>query len=383
VNDRCEIPRARIVAGLTEADSVGDEALAAIRAHRDGWSLIDRILEPGGLAPRTVPGAVRRMIGPLADPPAWVDLGVVDSGAVAWWRFGTLQALTLYQSLLFGYQAPGLVAPLALTGRLGDQTARRLIETGQWIKTATVPGALHPHAEGWRETIRLRLLHAAVRGHLQTLPEWDTEQLGVPISQSYGSATAFAGFLVIPIHVAKDLGVRFSARDLQSLTEQWRWIAALMGVPEDLMPSSFRQAELLMAEMVDVGRTQLGLDTDDAGRALTASLLNESFRFDRVLPAPLDRMAAPFVRRGVRAVLGGVSTRWMEPDIAAGLGLRPSPFRYLVEAVRPLITAREIARTTGLFGTDAAIAERERAILNRALGPISATPPVRADAVPI
>ncbi|NED62010.1 DUF2236 domain-containing protein, partial [Streptomyces sp. SID10244] len=89
-----------------------------------------------------------------------------EAGARAWWRFGTLQSSTLYQSLIYGYKAQGFVRPLAATGRLGDGTLERVQNTARWVAEATAPGAMRPGAPGWVATIRIRLLHALIRDHL-------------------------------------------------------------------------------------------------------------------------------------------------------------------------------------------------------------------------
>jgi hypothetical protein len=352
---------------LYEVDDSGDAAYLALRQNRQGWDVLSTALEHGPESVPELPAAVTEMLATSIEPPAWVDLEQVDRGAVAWWRFGTLQMLTLLQSLIYGYQAPGLVQPLAMTGRLSQDTSRRLGETARWVHAATAPGALHPFQEGWRETVRLRLVHCAVRHMLAKRPDWDHEALGPPINQAYSSAVAFAGFLVIPVNVARDLGARYSARDLADLTHQWRWIAWLLGVPEHLHPQSFEEAEHLLAEMTKLGREQLDMRPDDTGREMTQALLEGTLRVDQLLPRPFSSLAAPVVRTSVKSVLGSVSTRWMDPEVATGLGLRQTPLHRLVDLARPAVQLREVLRSTGIFGTDEQIARRERALMQRSL----------------
>ena len=90
--------------------------------------------------------------------------------------------------------------------------------------------------------IRVRLVHALVRRHLLGSGEWDPAW-GVPISAAGGFATAIGGFFVVPMRAMRDLGVRFSPSEREAIAHLWRWIGYVMGVPEELLPASSRQAE--------------------------------------------------------------------------------------------------------------------------------------------
>ena len=61
----------------------------------------------------------------------------------------------------------------------------------------------------------------------------------MPISASDSLVTAIGGFMTMPIEALKDLGVRFSPAELEAMTHQWAWVAALMGTPAPLIPRSY------------------------------------------------------------------------------------------------------------------------------------------------
>lgn len=344
----------RLAIGMYETDAVADRAAADLLADRTGWQLLERVLDDVDRNLSEAPTSLQELLAPLLAPPAWYRPGLVEEGARAWWRFGSLQSITLFQSLLYGYQSPGLARPLALTGRLTSGTSDRLAETGRWLLRATAPNGMTPGAKGWAETVRIRLVHAIVRHHLIERFDWDSEGWGVPINQTYSAFTINGGFLVLPLRVAADLGIRYSPAEYEAIAHQWRWIGYVMGVPEDLLPTSYAAAK----DIFDVAG-EFEIESDENGRSLVRSLLHDTYAFDQVLPSPLDRLAGAALRPVMAASFASVSTRWVPEKAARAMGLRRSPLHHLVDLARPAVRVRERARTLGLLGSDAALADRE------------------------
>jgi hypothetical protein len=330
---------------LAQARHVGDPAADAVVAQFGGWRPLESGLDGGATT-----AAIDALLAPLRDPPGWLDLDLADAGAVAYWRVGGLMLFfTLtYGSLAFGYQAADLVRPLAATGRLERMAPRRLAETSRWVVAVTAPGGMHPGAEGWRASIRVRLVHALVRRHLQASPQWDP-QWGVPISAAGGFATAIGGFFVVPVRAMRDLGVRFSPSELEAIAHLWRWIGFVMGVPEHLLPASAREAQ----ERVDAALPHGGEPTEDSPRLMRALLYNG---LDLGPASPLAAQA-----------VGALSRRWMGQEMADRLEVPGARLSRLVPLVRPVTRARDIVRATGLLGSDRRVAELELAIVRRTL----------------
>ena len=295
----------------------------------------------------------------------WYSPEVVDAGARAWWRFGSVQAITLYQSLMYGYQSPGLSRPLAMTGRLTSGTSDRLAETGRWIVTATAPGGMAPGARGWAESVRIRMVHALVRRHLLTAQGWDAQSWGVPINQSYSALTISGGFLVLPLIVAADLGISYSSAEYEAIAHQWRWIGFVMGVPDELLPHNYREAQ----EMFDVaGRFEI--DPDGNSRTLTDALLHDGYSLD-ALPAPAARALKAVATPVLASLFASISTRWVPPNAARGMGLRRTPAHHLVVLARQAVRMREATRTLGLLGSEDRLVDRELRFVVRNLGRFS------------
>jgi hypothetical protein len=344
----------RLAEARHEGDPPADAVVAAFAdlPGGEGWRLLEESLAKSVPSVRnrtggTVP-AVRELLAPLREPPAWLDLDLADAGAVAYWRVGApMLFLTLtYGSLAFGYQSADLVRPLAATGRLERMAPRRLAETSRWAVAVTRPGGMHPGAEGWKASIRVRLVHALVRRHLLDSGEWDPAW-GVPISAAGGFATAIGGFFVVPVRAMGDLGVRFSPSEREAISHLWRWIGYVMGVPEDLLPASARQAE----EWVDAALPHGGEPTEDSPRLMRALL------YHGLNLGPASPIAAQ--------VVGALSRRWMGHEMADRLEVPGARLSRLVPLVRPVTRARDLVRASGLLGSDRRVAELELALVHR------------------
>lgn len=347
-----------LLAGDPAADAVIEEMFASRRLT---WQQITDALErPDALT--GLPPALRSFLRLAGDPPVWFDADLADAGAKAWWRFGTLQSSALYQSLIYGYQARGFTRPLVETGRLTEGTWDRVQSTARWVALATAPGMMAPGAAGWVETMRIRLVHAMVRHHLYA-NGWNEAELGVPINQTYGQLTITAGFLVLPMRVARDFGIRYSDAELAAITHLWRWIGWVMGVDDELLPRSFADAR----RTFEISR-RFRMQPNDDSRVLVRALLDDGFRVDVGLPGPIGPALHWVARPVLRTLFASVSTRWVEPEVAREMGLRVTPLHHLVDLARPMVRLRELTRATGLLGSETAVARRELRLVTGRLG---------------
>jgi hypothetical protein len=313
------------------------------------------------------PPELAAMLTPALDPPDWVDLDLVDAGAVAWGHVGAVPKLLALSagSLVYGYGSAGFARPLVRTGRLTQMAPQRLSETARWVLTATRPGALHPGADGMHATVRLRLVHALVRAHLRRSGDWDTLNWGEPISIGEIAATGVIGFFVHPKDALEDLGVRWTPSELEAITHLWSWISFLMGVPEEFLPGSYAEAAAWTAAMQDLDDGEGIPESAD----LVNALLFGGFEFGKGLPGP----AASVARVATGHVLGACARRWMGDERADELGTPDTPLKHLVPLmIRPLVRGRDIVRATGLLGSDERIGAIERALAIRAMGAMGA-----------
>ncbi|WP_035717088.1 oxygenase MpaB family protein [Gordonia terrae] len=377
----------RLEAGLMQGDPLADAVIVEARERGISFSTLVALLEEHAADAASdpdhleMPASMQRLLQAASTPPPWFDSAWAEAGARAWWRFGTLQSSTLYQSLIYGFKAQGFVRPLVATGRLGSGTRDRVESTARWVAEATTPGSMLPGRPGWVATLRIRLLHAYIRDILRHPPGgessacddagWDEAEWGAPINQTYSVMTISCGFLALPLVVARDFGIHYSSAEHEAITHLWRWIGWVIGVDDDLLPASFDSA----SELFRVAG-EFELRPDDSSKILIKALLREGYDLPRVVhgaaPIPVPGLLVSAVDALTRPLLmssfSAISTRWVERPVARRMGLRRTPLHHLVDVARPAVRLREIARTTGLLGSESTVIERELRTVRRGLG---------------
>lgn len=129
---------ARLLAGRYRGDPIADRLVEVFAAlpGRTGWRMLDAALADGIDAVPEAPPELRALLADATDLPPWLDLDLVDAGAMSFWRAGapTLAVALVYGSLAFGYQFADLSRPLAATGRLERMASRRIGRraAGRW-----------------------------------------------------------------------------------------------------------------------------------------------------------------------------------------------------------------------------------------------------------
>ena len=284
----------RLEAGLTQGDPLADAVIVEARERGISFSTLVALLEEHTSAKEEtdveqleMPASMTHLLQVASTPPPWFDPAWAEAGARAWWRFGTLQSSTLYQSLIYGFKAQGFVRPLVATGRLGSGTRDRVESTARWVAEATTPGSMLPGRPGWAATLRIRLLHAYIRDVLRHPPggdptddagAWDEGEWGAPINQTYAVMTISCGFLALPLVVARDFGIHYSSAECEAITHLWRWIGWVIGVDDDLLPPSYESS----SELFRIAG-EFELQPDDSSKVLIKALLREGYDLPRVV----------------------------------------------------------------------------------------------------
>ena len=175
------------------------------------------------------------------DVPDWVDWDQIERGQDVFYRYGgaTLTGLA-YQSLLGGMGANRVVEVLARTGGFGVKVARhRLFETTQHILECTRSlDSIKPGGAGFASSVRVRLLHAAVRHRILKLAKtrpsyYSIEKYGVPINDLDSIATigTFSG-TIIWLSLPRQ-GIFMRQQEVVDYIALWRLIAHYVGTPTE------------------------------------------------------------------------------------------------------------------------------------------------------
>ena len=328
---------------LGKGDDPADLVVATIASmpKGEGWKLIER-----GLRGEPIPDApleLRNFLEDAADAPAWVDWATCDRGGAVLMESGVIGGMVLgARSLVLGYAAPAGNKPLVFSGRLKEQAARRLNETARFVQAVSRPGGMRPFADGWQITLKVRLIHAQVRGMILATGRWKGEEWGLPVNQHDMAATTLL-FSIAMIDGLRKLGVRVDHEEAEDYMHLWRWTGRVIGVDADLLPASEAEATRLV-ELIGATTGEPDQDSRDLTRALFDSGKTGATSPGRMREA--DRRIA-FGETICRELIGD--------DLADKLAVPRSRLRHVLPVVRKIVAS------TGRV-TRAIPSGRERAI---------------------
>ncbi|KAI1322980.1 hypothetical protein F5Y16DRAFT_385063, partial [Xylariaceae sp. FL0255] len=193
--------------------------------------------------------------------PEWVDWEQIERGQKVFWRYGgpSLVSLT-FLSLLGGMSSGRTVETLDRTGGFDvNVVRRRLLETTQHtLNVHKDLESIQPGGDGFVNSVRVRLLHAAVRRRITAMatkkPEYyNMAAYGVPINDldCVGTINTFSA---TPIWMGLPRqGIFLRRQEIEDYLALWRYVAYIMGTPHDWMatPESARRMmeSLLVSEI--------------------------------------------------------------------------------------------------------------------------------------
>ena len=121
-----------------------------------------------------------------------------------------------------------------ITGRLRDSGVRRLQQNNRHMIEIFFPGGLGRHGDGWKLSVRIRLIHAQVRRLLANSPDWDGEAWGIPVSAAH-TGFAITAFSARLLKHMRNLGATYNQEEAASFMTVWRYSGYLMGIPESIL----------------------------------------------------------------------------------------------------------------------------------------------------
>jgi ER-bound oxygenase mpaB/B'/Rubber oxygenase, catalytic domain len=211
--------------------------------------------------------------------------------------------------------ATRVVETLTRTGGFATPVVRhRLYETTQHVLQVTMsPESLQPGGAGFISSVRVRLLHAAVRSRIRALAAadpgyFDISTWGLPISDLDAAATIGTFSATIVWLALPRQGIIPTAQEEADYMALWRYVGYLVGAPDAPLRSvaSARRfmESLLMREIAP----------SDTGRALAANTLAG------LSYAPPQRASPVFLH---------ALTHWLNGhQLADALGVPRAPWYY-------------------------------------------------------
>jgi len=300
-------------------DLAADAAVASL-TDAGGFGLVRAGLEGGLAALDGAPEPLRAFFAALETPPDWFDPEATRAGCRLFLGHADMFLGAFVGAVLVEGFATLISKSFAITGRIVDSGVRRLQQNNRHLVEIFMPGGLERQGEGFKLSVRLRLVHARIRQLLRQSPEWEEAQDGIPISAAHVgfSTAAFSGLL---LQRARLLGVRPTAEEEASFMAVWRYSGHLMGVPEPLACGTVAQAERLHR----VGRLL------EPPPGLEAVLLANAL----INAAPLVAgRSEPAARRQLATYVYRVSRAMIGDPLADALRFPPGSGRWLLRSLR-------------------------------------------------
>ena len=103
------------------------------------------------------------------------------------------------------------------------------------------PAGCIRYGDGWKLSVRIRMVHAQIRKLLAETDEWEGDAWGVPISAAH-LGYAIACFAARTVRHSEALGAHYSLEERASFHAVWRYTGYLMGIPETILFKDERHA---------------------------------------------------------------------------------------------------------------------------------------------
>jgi hypothetical protein len=243
---------------LGECLTVGDEPMDRLvewmysTDMSQARPLFERALAGGIDSVADAPEPLRAFFVRVETVPDWVDWDQIRRAEEVM-RSGGADGMYIARdiALLGGYMFAGFNQTLLRTGALEKGSNKRFAETMQWAMDVISDDGMAPHGIGYRSTLRVRLIHAFVRRHVAAMPDWRSEDFGLPVNQTDMAAT-LVGALIAPTAGALGMGILSRPADLAAVAHLTRYVGWLIGVRDEFLPTDFRDGMRVLYHTLSV-----------------------------------------------------------------------------------------------------------------------------------
>ena len=219
---------------------VGDPPVDAVMSdleplgQKEAARLLGGAIEQNEEVLQGAPASLQDLIHEVTRVPVWYDRQAAQCGCRAFFKNSDdILAAYLAGAIVEGFSTM-ISKSFAITGRLVDDGVRRLRQNVRHLLNIFMPRGVEPSADGWKLSLRNRMVHARVRWLFRNAEEWDHDAWGVPLSGAH-MALASAAFSARMIDHAVMLGASLDDDERAGIMEVWRYTAYVMGVSESVL----------------------------------------------------------------------------------------------------------------------------------------------------
>lgn len=217
--------------------------LHALGSARRG-AILQAGIEGGPMAIPDAPENVREFFASMDKVPDWYDHEFALLGSRAFYRNSNIFLGAFVAGVLTDGFSTLISKSFGITGMLIDKGARRLQQNNRHVAEIFLPGGLARQSDGWKLSVRIRMIHAQMRFLLSKAEEWEHDAWGSPLSAAhiaFGAAT----FSAVLLKYARILGAKVTDDESAAFMMIWRYAASLMGiVPEMLFENEKHALEI-------------------------------------------------------------------------------------------------------------------------------------------
>lgn len=278
-----------LTASRLSGDATADALIAAIASAQGRGGVAELMRWLGNtkdLSLEQQPQLVAEFMQQHSVLPPWANRQQMERGMRFFERHAAAIGLTLgCYSLPYCYAGADGARVLWLSQRIYNDTQKRLEETGEWLSAVT-------KRRNWDSnvaiiyTLKVRLLHAAVRWFTLHSGQWDMAW-GYPINQEDMAGTNGA-FSYIVIRGLRKSGISTTEEEEEAYLHHLNVVGYFMGVQENLLPQNLREAFHL-----DRAIARRNFQASEQGQALTKSLLTT---IENLSPPALRNLPAAQMR---------------------------------------------------------------------------------------
>ena len=232
----------KYIAHTHVGDPLGEEMtddLAKFKLEEASILIQNAMDNEGEEALREAPASLREFFKEAETLPEWLDYSAFAPGVRMFHRNSQVILAAFVTGVLIEGFTTNIAMSFFITGRLRDQGIRRLGQNNRHMIEIFLPGGLYRDGDGWKLSVRIRLVHAQLRHLLNRSEEWDTEAWGTPISAAH-LGYAISAFSARLLKHMQTLGAQYNDEEYGSFMAVWRYSGYLMGIPETIL---FRDAD--------------------------------------------------------------------------------------------------------------------------------------------
>jgi hypothetical protein len=316
---------------LRQGDPLADAVVEVFAgmAEEEWRRMLDRALDDGIDAVPEAPEALRALFAQLDHVPFWVDREQCNLGGATFLRCRLGFVALAMSSLPLIYSWPAGNKPLALSGHLVHRASQRLKDTTRYVFCICQPDGLGRFSDGFKMTVKVRLIHSQVRRLLRQSGQWRDDFWGTPINQCHMAGTNLL-FSVGVLDALTRIGYLFNSTEREALIHLWRYAGYILGVENELLVAGEWEGNRLLDLMFTFEPRP-----DDDSRALVNALMQTSYEYVRGFKA---------ARPCSMNVCYGISRALIGDERADALGFPKTFWRWLVPAIWPATRLIEMTR---------------------------------------